>query len=71
MGRLNRDEVALFYEEAGEEKLPVLLVHGWCCDHSYFALAAYLSCLPDRSLADNHLSPSGHRMTCVCSFGDR
>jgi len=37
---LKRDGVALFYEEAGEEKLPLFLVHGWCCDHSYFALGS-------------------------------
>jgi pimeloyl-ACP methyl ester carboxylesterase len=34
---LRRDGVALFYEEAGGEDPPVLLVHGWCCDHAYFA----------------------------------
>jgi hypothetical protein len=34
MRRFKRDEVALTYEEAGEGELPVLLVHGWCCDHS-------------------------------------
>jgi hypothetical protein len=34
MRRLKRDEVALTYEEAGEGEPPVLLVHGWCCDHS-------------------------------------
>jgi pimeloyl-ACP methyl ester carboxylesterase len=37
MRRLKRDGVALFYEEAGEGEPPVLLVHGWCCDHTYFA----------------------------------
>jgi pimeloyl-ACP methyl ester carboxylesterase len=29
--------VTLYYEEAGEGEPPVLLVHGWCCDHGYFA----------------------------------
>jgi pimeloyl-ACP methyl ester carboxylesterase len=37
MSSLERDGVALFYEEAGEGEAPVLLVHGWCCDHAYFA----------------------------------
>ena len=34
MSSLERDGVALFYEEAGEGEAPVLLVHGWCCDHA-------------------------------------
>jgi pimeloyl-ACP methyl ester carboxylesterase len=29
--------VDLFYEEAQGDDPSVLLVHGWCCDHSYFA----------------------------------
>ena len=37
MGQLRRDGVALFYEEAGEGDPPIVLVHGWCCDHAYFA----------------------------------
>jgi pimeloyl-ACP methyl ester carboxylesterase len=37
MRRLKRDGVALFYEEVGKGEPPVLLVHGWCCDHTYFA----------------------------------
>jgi len=37
MRRLKRDGVTLTYEEAGEGEPPVLLMHGWCCDHSYFA----------------------------------
>jgi pimeloyl-ACP methyl ester carboxylesterase len=37
MGRLRRDGVTLFYEEAGEGDPPIVLVHGWCCDHTYFA----------------------------------
>jgi pimeloyl-ACP methyl ester carboxylesterase len=32
-----RDGVALFYEDTGQGEPPVLLVHGWCCDHTYFA----------------------------------
>lgn len=33
-----RDGVALRYERAdGGKGPPILLVHGWCCDHSFFA----------------------------------
>ncbi len=27
----------MFYEEAGDGNPPIVLVHGWCCDHTYFA----------------------------------
>ncbi len=37
MGWLRRNGVALFYEEAGGGDPPLVLVHGWCCDHTYFA----------------------------------
>jgi pimeloyl-ACP methyl ester carboxylesterase len=37
MRQLRRDGVALFYEEAGGGELPLVFVHGWCCDHTYFA----------------------------------
>ncbi len=37
MRQLELDGVTLSYEEAGEGESPVLLVHGWCCDHTYFA----------------------------------
>ena len=36
MTSLKRDGVSLFYEEAKGEERPILLVHGWCCDHSFF-----------------------------------
>jgi pimeloyl-ACP methyl ester carboxylesterase len=36
MRSLVRDGVALGYELAEGEGTPILLVHGWCCDHSYF-----------------------------------
>jgi pimeloyl-ACP methyl ester carboxylesterase len=35
--QLRRDGVTLFYKEAGGGESPVLLVHGWCCDHTYLA----------------------------------
>jgi pimeloyl-ACP methyl ester carboxylesterase len=34
---LVRDGVRLWYEEAGSGDPPLLLVHGWCCDHTYLA----------------------------------
>jgi pimeloyl-ACP methyl ester carboxylesterase len=32
-----RDGVALRYRRADGDLVPIVLVHGWCCDHSYFA----------------------------------
>ena len=37
MRQLERDGVALSYEEVGDGEPSLLLVHGWCCDHAYFA----------------------------------
>ncbi len=37
MKALVRDGVRLCYEEAGTRSAPIVFVHGWCCDHSYFA----------------------------------
>ena len=37
MDRLVRDGVALAYEETGRGEPPLLLVHCWTCDHSFFA----------------------------------
>src|SRR5215218_3924578 len=37
MKREYRDGVALTYEDTGEGAPPLLFVHGWCCDHTYFA----------------------------------
>jgi pimeloyl-ACP methyl ester carboxylesterase len=34
---LDRGGVALAYYEAMGHRRPIVLVHGWCCDHSYFA----------------------------------
>jgi pimeloyl-ACP methyl ester carboxylesterase len=35
--RVMRDQVALCFEEAGSGAPPIVLVHGWCCDHTYLA----------------------------------
>ena len=37
MKQLRRDRVALSYKEAGGGELSLIFVHGWCCDHTYFA----------------------------------
>jgi pimeloyl-ACP methyl ester carboxylesterase len=37
MPELTRSGRALFYREEGRGDPPLLLVHGWCCDHTYFA----------------------------------
>jgi pimeloyl-ACP methyl ester carboxylesterase len=34
---LHRDDARLAYQEQGSGSPPMLLVHGWCCDHTYFA----------------------------------
>jgi pimeloyl-ACP methyl ester carboxylesterase len=37
MAIVDRDGIKLFYEEAGKGDPPVLFVHGWSCNHTYFA----------------------------------
>ena len=32
----NRDGLSLHYEHAGRGDPPLLFVHGWCCDHTFF-----------------------------------
>jgi pimeloyl-ACP methyl ester carboxylesterase len=31
-----RDDLSLFYEQEGSVDPPLLFVHGWCCDHTFF-----------------------------------
>jgi pimeloyl-ACP methyl ester carboxylesterase len=31
-----RDDLRLYYEQAGRGNPPLVFVHGWCCDHSFF-----------------------------------
>jgi pimeloyl-ACP methyl ester carboxylesterase len=33
---VKRDGIKLFYERRGTGEPPLLFVHGWCCDHSFF-----------------------------------
>jgi pimeloyl-ACP methyl ester carboxylesterase len=35
--RSTRDGVRIAFEEAGTSDEPIVFVHGWCCDHRYFA----------------------------------
>lgn len=37
MKHLERDGVKLFFEDAGSGTPPIVLVHGWTCDRTYFA----------------------------------
>lgn len=53
MRSLRRDGVALCYEEAPGDGPPVLLVHGWCCNHRYFAPQF------------EHFAARGHRVVAV------
>ncbi len=53
LGWLQRDGVALFYEEAGGEGVPFLLVHGIACDHTHLAPQFELS------------GRAGHRVVAV------
>lgn len=31
-----RDGLSLYYQQAGSGDPPVVFVHGWCCDHTFF-----------------------------------
>jgi pimeloyl-ACP methyl ester carboxylesterase len=31
-----RDDLSLFYEQEGSADPPLLFIHGWCCDHTFF-----------------------------------
>jgi pimeloyl-ACP methyl ester carboxylesterase len=35
MAFVEREGVRLFYEESGTGEPPLVLIHGWCCDHTY------------------------------------
>ncbi len=50
---LERDGVRLGYAEQPGDGPPVLLIHGWCCDHGYFA--------PQYE----HFALRGHRVVAV------
>lgn len=31
-----RDDLSLYYEQAGRGDPPLVFAHGWCCDHTFF-----------------------------------
>jgi len=37
MQSVERNGVKLFFREARGARAPAVLIHGWCCDHSYLA----------------------------------
>jgi pimeloyl-ACP methyl ester carboxylesterase len=37
MQSADQNGVRLFFEETQGEGAPVVLIHGWCCDHTYLA----------------------------------
>jgi len=47
---LHRDNVALYVEDVAGAGRPIVLIHGWCCDHTYFAPQA------------RHFASLGHRV---------
>ena len=36
MPHARRDDLGLYYERAGRGDPPLVFVHGWCCDHTFF-----------------------------------
>ncbi|MXQ14904.1 alpha/beta fold hydrolase [Microvirga makkahensis] len=53
MKSLERDGVKLFYQESEGADRPILLVHGWCCDHTYLAFQ------------HEYFARAGHRVVSV------
>ncbi len=53
MPLLRRGNISLFHEEHDGGEPAVVLVHGWCCDHSYFAPQF------------DHFARQGHRVIAV------
>jgi pimeloyl-ACP methyl ester carboxylesterase len=36
MPHANRNGLSLYYEQAGNGDPPLVFIHGWCCDHTFF-----------------------------------
>lgn len=53
MPMLHRNRIALFYTLIEGDKRPVVLIHGWCCDHQFLAPQA------------EHFSRLGHKVVSV------
>lgn len=50
---LHRDSVALYYELSRGDAAPVVLIHGWCCDHRHMAPLA------------QHFAQAGHTVLAL------
>lgn len=50
---LHRDGVALYYELSRGDAVPVVLIHGWCCDHRHMAPLA------------QHFAQAGHAVLAL------
>jgi pimeloyl-ACP methyl ester carboxylesterase len=37
MPHIERNDLRLYYDRAGSGEPPLVFVHGWCCDHTFFA----------------------------------
>jgi pimeloyl-ACP methyl ester carboxylesterase len=74
MQRLRRDGVALAYEEAGSGDPPILLVHGWCCDHTHFTPQFEYFCHNHRVVAvdlrGHGQSDKPHQNYTMAAFAD-
>lgn len=53
MPYLIRDKVALYYEQSEGAERPAVLIHGWCCDHTFLSFQA------------NHLARLGHPVIAI------
>lgn len=36
MSHATRDGVSLYYEQEDSGDPPLVFIHGWCCDHTFF-----------------------------------
>jgi pimeloyl-ACP methyl ester carboxylesterase len=36
MAYAKRDDLSLYYEQEGSGDPPLVFIHGWCCDHTFF-----------------------------------
>lgn len=52
MPSISRDGIALAYDKFDGDRQPLVLIHGWCCDRTYFApQAEHFACLGHAVLA--------------------
>lgn len=75
MPLLYRDSVALYFEDVAGAGRPIVLIHGWCCDHTFFApQASYFSGLGHRvvsaDLRGHGRSDKPHQPYPISAFSD-